>query len=601
MLPRSKRTILINLLWCSLTIPLGFMGGYLTKTVFFSQIEPKLSLFKSHHETLTKALENAEQAANLAQNAVSSADWQQVKQDWQEAIALLETIPDTDSNYNLAQEKLSIYRINWNYANNNVLNPPYFQRGVNQAIAAANQAQTAKTKLEWDQVASLWQEAIILMEQITPNSPQYSLAQERVIIYQRNRQYALQNSHRVSEFRQGINQGMEAAILTQSAKSKQQWQQVAQTWQQAIAFLKSVTNSDPNYNLAQTKIQEYQTNLNYALNNIANAPSQMSLVTTIYGKISPKSVVYSGKDLFFAQNMMYNHNITVYDRQYQLIKTISDQVKLQDYGYQEFPHSYQGSPVEAAFSHGGKYAWVSNYQMYGKGFSRPGSDQCSPAANHDFSFLYRINTETLEIENVIKVGAVPKFLAVSPDDRLVLVSNWCSWDLTVIDIEKNQPIKNIKLGRYPRGVVIDSNSQNAYVAIMGSNNIAKINLKDFSVNWLNNIGSSPRHLLIDSQDRYLYSSLNAEGKIAKINLQTGKVMQKVATGSAPRSMTISSDNRFIYVVNYSSHTVSKISTENMKVVQTIPVNNNPIGITYDPETKQVWVACYSGSIVVLQD
>lgn len=330
-------------------------------------------------------------------------------------------------------------------------------------------------------------------------------------------------------------------------------------------------------------------------------PSSMTLKTTIYGSISPKSVVYSGKGLFFAQNMMYSHTITVYDRQFKLVKTIPDSLNLSDYGFSKFKGSYHGSPVEAAFSIDGKYAYISNYQMYGIGFKNPGNDRCSPAGQHDPSFLYRINTETLKIEKVISVGSVPKFNAISPDNRFVLVSNWCSWDLSVIDTQKNQEIKRVKLGAYPRGIAVDANSENAYVAVMGSSDIAKVNLKNFSVDWLKSVGSSPRHLSIDPAGHYLYATLNGEGKVAKIDLKTGKVVERVATGRAPRSMAIADNGKLLYVVNYFSNTVSKIRTEDMKVLQTVNVNSSPIGITYDPQTKQVWVACYSGSIMVFQD
>ncbi len=329
--------------------------------------------------------------------------------------------------------------------------------------------------------------------------------------------------------------------------------------------------------------------------------NQMKLKKTIAGHISPKSVVHSGNGLFFAQNMMYSHTITVYDREHKLVKTISDAVDLSKYGYSKYKGSYKGAPVEASFSHDGKYAWVSNYQMHGAGFNNPGSDECSPAQNTDKSFLYRINTEDLNIEQAIQVGSVPKFVATSPDNRLVLVSNWCSWDLSVVDTDANKEIKRIQLGRYPRGIVVDSDSEKAYVAIMGSSDIAKVDLNNFSVKWLTNIGHSPRHLNIDPKDKYLYSTLNGEGTIAKIDLASGKVLKKAITGSAPRSMTISDDGEKLYVVNYNSNTVSKVRTSDMKVLQTVNVNSSPIGITYDPDTKEVWVACYSGSIMVFQD
>jgi YVTN family beta-propeller protein len=329
--------------------------------------------------------------------------------------------------------------------------------------------------------------------------------------------------------------------------------------------------------------------------------TRMKLKKTISGKISPKSVVSSGTGLFFAQNMMYSHTITVYDREHNLVKTIPDAVNLSKYGYSKFKGNYRGAPVETSFSHDGKYAWVSNYQMYGPGFNNPGSDQCSPSQKTDKSFLYRINTETLKIEKVIQVGSVPKYVATAPDNRLVLVSNWCSWDLSVVDTEKNRETKRIPLGRYPRGIVVDATSDKAYIAVMGSEDIAKVDLEDFSVGWLKNIGHSPRHLNLDPSGEYLYTTLNGEGRIAKIDLSTGKVLKKVVTGNAPRSMVISDDGQQLYVVNYYSNTVSKVRTSDMKVLQTVNVGASPIGITYDPQTREVWVACYSGSIMVFQD
>jgi YVTN family beta-propeller protein len=326
----------------------------------------------------------------------------------------------------------------------------------------------------------------------------------------------------------------------------------------------------------------------------------MTLKKTISGKISPKSVVYSGKGLFFAQNMMYSHTITVYDREFNLVKTIPDTINLGKFGFSKFQGDYQGAPVEAAFSPDGKYAYISNYQMYGKGFNKPGSDRCSPSG-YDPSFVYRIDTQKLTIDKVIQVGAVPKYTAVSPDNHLVLVSNWCSWDLSIIDSKKFQEIKRVELGAYPRGIVVDKNSENAYIAVMGSSDIAKVNLKDFSVNWFKNVGNAPRHLNISPDSKYLYATLNGEGRIAKIDLNTGKVIDKVSTGRAPRSMVISDNGAYLYVVNYFSNTVSKVSTSDMKIVQTVNVNSSPIGITFDPQTKQVWVACYSGSIMVFQD
>lgn len=327
----------------------------------------------------------------------------------------------------------------------------------------------------------------------------------------------------------------------------------------------------------------------------------LKLKKTIRGQISPKSVVHSGTGLFFAQNMMYNHTITVYNRQYKLVKTISDRINLSDYGYKKHKGSFRGAPVECAFSHGGDYAWVSQYCMFGRGFHNHGHDKGGPNGNYDKSFVYKINTKSLKIEDVIKVGAVPKFVAVTPDNKYVLVTNWCTWDLSVIDIKKNDVIKSIKLGRFPRGIVVSPNGDRAYVAVMGSYDVAVVSMKDFSVRWIKRVGHSPRHLNIDPGNRYLYATCNGEGTVAKIDLKSQKVVKKIVTGRAPRSMIISDDGRYLYVVNYKSATMSKVRTSDMKVMQSVKTNPSPIGITYDPKTREVWVACYGGTIMVFVD
>jgi YVTN family beta-propeller protein len=328
----------------------------------------------------------------------------------------------------------------------------------------------------------------------------------------------------------------------------------------------------------------------------------MVLEKTITGHLDEKSVVASGTGLFFAQNMMYLHTINVYDSAYHLLKIIPDAVNLARLGYPQYPGVYKGAPVEAAFTPDHKDAYVSNYSMYGAApFTREGSDTCSLADHYPDSFVYRINLATLSIDQVIEVGAVPKYVAVTPDGKYVLVSNWCSYNESVIAIASGKVVATIPLGPYPRGIAVDPVSGTAYVAVMGSTRIAAINLQTFEVSWINSVGSAPRHLVMSADGHWLYATLNGDGDVAKISLVTRMVVARVRTGDAPRSMTISPDGRYIYVVNYMSNTMSKVRTSDMHVVQTVPTNPNPIGITYDTATHHVWVACYSGSIMVFRD
>ena len=230
--------------------------------------------------------------------------------------------------------------------------------------------------------------------------------------------------------------------------------------------------------------------------------------------------------------MMYRHTVTVYDRNGELVKTIPDTVNLADFGIPGYPTPVQGAPVEAAFAPDGKHAYVSNYSMYGEGFGPEGDDDCPQQNSYDNSFVYRINTENLAIDGVIPVGKVPKYVAVTPDGKYVLTTNWCSYDLSVADTTTNQEVKRIPIGPYPRGIVVSPDSKTAYVAVMGTQDIARVDLTTFAVSYIRGVGGGPRHLVISPDGASLFVTLNAEGKVAKVDPVNGVVQYKVSTGQA---------------------------------------------------------------------
>jgi YVTN family beta-propeller protein len=328
--------------------------------------------------------------------------------------------------------------------------------------------------------------------------------------------------------------------------------------------------------------------------------ARLALVKVIGGAISPKSVASSGTGLVLAQNMMYRHSVTVYDaRRMRLVKTIPDTVRLAQLGYPAFRGVYRGAPVEAAFSPDGRYAYVSNYSMYGPGFGPEGSDDCSPSSGYDRSFVYRIALTDLRIDRAYRVGPVPKVVAVTPDGRFVLVSNWCGYDLSVISTRQGRQVRRVPIGAYPRGIAITPNGRFAYVAMMGGNQLVRVDLRTWTTSMVP-VGAGPRALVLSPDGRFLYLTLNAEGTVVRLDRRTG-ALDRVRTGSAPRSLAIAPDGRALYVVNYESGTVSKIRTRDLRVLQTIDACYHPIGITYDDTTRRVWVACYTGSIRVYRD
>ena len=349
------------------------------------------------------------------------------------------------------------------------------------------------------------------------------------------------------------------------------------------------------------------------------AERALTRIDNVFGNIAPKSVTATGTGLFFAQNMMYRHTVTVYDEQGALLSTIDDRVDLADFGIEDGVVA-RGAPVEAAPTSDGSQVYVSNYAMYGPGFGPEPDDSCNDTG-WDNSYLYRVDSGSLEIDQVIEVGAVPKFLDVTPDDRLIVVANWCSFDVSIVDTALGVEVSRIDIGRHPRGIAISSDSSTAYVTEQGGDRVAVIDLDeirppatygvispaaldwgaDVEVDWIEDVGLRPRSLVLSPDDRYLYATLNGGGEVVKVDLSTNEVVSSVETGDAPRSMAISNDGEALYIVNYDSNTMSKVLTETMEEVQELPTAEKPIGITVDPLTSNVWVSAYSGVLEIYED
>ncbi len=71
-----------------------------------------------------------------------------------------------------------------------------------------------------------------------------------------------------STFADAVNSAMAAAASAQTARTSEEWGNVASLWSRAIELMKAVPQASENYQTAQQKAVEYQPNLEYAQQNL---------------------------------------------------------------------------------------------------------------------------------------------------------------------------------------------------------------------------------------------------------------------------------------------------------------------------------------------
>lgn len=93
----------------------------------------------------------------------------------------------------------------------------------------------------------------------------------------------------------------------------------------------------------------------------------------------------------------------------------------------------------------------------------------------------------------------------------------------------------------------------------------------------------------------------APGAVWAIDTATAKVVAKVPVGMHPAHVVVSGDGRTAYVTNAVDDTVSVVDTTAHQVVATIPVGTFPHGLRISPDGLQVWVANLKGETVSVID
>lgn len=322
----------------------------------------------------------------------------------------------------------------------------------------------------------------------------------------------------------------------------------------------------------------------------------------VTGDISPKSVVASPAGTVIANNMMYTHTSTLYDATtLELTATVADTVDLAEYGFPDRAGETTGAPVEAVFSPDGAYAYVSQYSLKGPGAGETATDDCRNGDAIGNSAVYRLDLATHQWDQVIEVGRVPKFISLSPDGTVALVSNWCDSTVSVVDLAAGEEVRQIPVDAAPRGSVVLPDNRTAYVTAMYADELYRVDLVTGESELVLETGRKPRHLVLSPDATRIYLTESGADRLLELDAATGEVLRETATGREPRTMAISPDGLALYVVNYYANTVSKFDTATMEEIQTVEVGQNPIGITYEPTQRRVWVANYAGSIDVFDD
>jgi hypothetical protein len=274
--------------------------------------------------------------------------------------------------------------------------------------------------------------------------------------------------------------------------------------------------------------------------------------------------------------------------------------------------SYEEKPVEACLSHDDKILWVSLHNAEGIVPIRIDSVEANNSRQSGQAVKKIIvrypgtsATDSFSVP-LIKTGKTPKVISRTADNKYLLVSNWHSYNVSVLEMNKDlypfaRVISTVPVSAIPRGIVVDDRNNRSFVAIMGGASLAVINNSVWMKEADMAVASNPRHLVMDTSGR-LFVSYNRLAKVACIDADTGETLFTTSTHAQPRTIILSKNHKFLFTTCYNSDFVDvfKINDDNFEKVISLPCKGHPVGVDIfeNDETLEAWVCSYSGSISV---
>jgi DNA-binding beta-propeller fold protein YncE len=276
------------------------------------------------------------------------------------------------------------------------------------------------------------------------------------------------------------------------------------------------------------------------------------------------------------------------------------------------PNRFEGKPVEAVFSHGGRFLWVSYYR---RSYDRLGR---LPSA------LAVVEAATGRIVRVLPTGPIPKTLAVSPDGRLIAAVHWGDNTVGLIAAQGDDPRafrhageivveKRLALrmgeevdrdhfcGFCLRGAVFTRDGRHLLVGRMGGGGIAVLDVAERRhVGTVHGMKPTPRHLLLSGDGETLYLSSSASGYVsmyrtdalvaaAREGHKRLAPLHQTPTGRGTRTIALAPGGRVLYAaVNYESKVVALDARDLHRLLE-MAADSFPVGVAVSPDGGQLWV------------
>jgi YVTN family beta-propeller protein len=241
----------------------------------------------------------------------------------------------------------------------------------------------------------------------------------------------------------------------------------------------------------------------------------------------------------------------------------------------------------------------------GSPVSPPATTDPLPPSDRSADGLVEVDAVTGKVLRTLACGRDPENLAVSPDGRLVAVSDEEAGEASIVEVASGKIVATIPTGAEPEGVGARPDGKVFYVTSEDEGTVTVIDVPSLKAIATFPAGQRPRVAAFTSDGKLAIVTGEQSKTVTFVDAQLHKVLQTLHLPGAlvkPMGVAIAPDDRRAYVATGRGGTVVVVDIPTRSVVSTIPdVGKRPWGLAISRDGKRLYAAAGPSNDVAVID
>lgn len=197
--------------------------------------------------------------------------------------------------------------------------------------------------------------------------------------------------------------------------------------------------------------------------------------------------------------------------------------------------------------------------------------QMAAVTHPDNGSISLIDLTSLAVVATIKTGEMPNYAAFSRDGSRLFVSNGGAGTISDIDTANRTLVRNISAGISPEHLVLSRDGRDLFLNDVVGGSVLRINTASFALEQTIEIGSTLHGIDLSDDEKTLYVAVLGDDVIAQVDLQTGQVTRKNAGDTPYHLMQVPRSDK-LYLSSSGQPVIRVVDAVTMSVRKEIAVD-----------------------------